>query len=697
MLNNLINGLLGRRAPIKRGAGRSATSKSAATAADNPAASGKHLLSKKRPKITEKPAAVPAPKDMIASPAIPAPAESVIGRPGAPPLTAGTGAQAPAAPESSVITKKDQLPRFEAILSYSSGEIHLTSEQQKDYSVLLTNSDRRIVTIICAAEKSKHGSVDNEFLTIRQRCLAKGYSVRRHYASRQLIQLLYEADRSSGSVIDDRNKKEGYISDFDKLILDALTRNASDVHIEVRKAFARVRMRVHGELALAKEWTSSYGRDMAAVVYQVLADEKETSFIETQQQAARIERIIDGQELGIRLNTIPVAGGFDMVLRLLKMNDDTENDRSVEDLGYSERQIEDIYFATSRPTGVIIVAGTTGSGKSVSMSTILNGKIKKHWGDDGPTIKVITVEDPTEYTIVGASQSGVVRNKNKPDRNPFAEAIKAAMRCDPDILMVGEVRDAHSAELLKGAVQSGHTVLTTIHTASAFGTIPRLRSMGVTNDVLGSNDFVSALIYQTLIPIACRSCAESLERFCARAHDEQNKDDLRLIERLRNAADGRSIEHVVFRNHSGCANCINGVCGRTIIAEVVVPTAQIRSAFEGGKDNLALYYHLVSGGGLILDHGIEKVIAGVSDPRDVENKIGLLNNRINITELGRSLGITSAAPEPDRSAAPSDEGDWPAKRSGRALASALLAESADPSNQGTPKNTIDFHEVNQEH
>lgn len=543
--------------------------------------------------------------------------------------------------ESLTINRKERLPKFERILSYSNGDIAISDELQKDYAILLLNEEKKLVNIISSVESSHDGGTDNNFLTIKERCRSQGYSIKHNFTSKQLIQILYESDTNS-SLEEDKKRKEGYIVDFDRLVSEALDQGISDIHIEVRKNWAQVRFRRHGDMILAKEWTVNYARDMAVVVYQVLADEKEISFIESQQQAARIERTVNNIDLGIRLNTLPVSGGFDVVMRLLKLDADSKEDVKIPELGYSEKHVNDIEYGLSKPVGVIIIAGTTGSGKSTSLSTMLNGKIQENWGPDGPTIKVITVEDPTEYAIVGASQHGVVRKRGSTE-NPFAESIKAAMRCDPDILMVGEVRDTHSAQLLMGAVQSGHTALTTVHAGSGIGIVPRLRSMGIPNDVLGSNDFISALIYQTLIPLTCKCCAKSLVEFQSEAERTKDKKALALLKRLADQANElqKDMSDLIFRNDKGCDECNAGIIGRTVVAEVILPSPLIKSAFEQGKDNLALYHHLNSGGRLIIDHGIEKLFEGIADPADVEKKLGPLDSKIKLSELAESLGLNT--------------------------------------------------------
>lgn len=537
-------------------------------------------------------------------------------------------------------------PKYSKIISMDGEELQLSPQLQKDYMILLGTKNDAI--IICSLESTVGKSVDINILSLKKQCTTKGYSVSIKYAERE--EMLLFLGKSNNDKNNIKIESEGFILKFDELIDSAIQQNVSDIHIEVRKGVANVRFRKNGELFRHASWRESYARDLSTVIYQVLGQEKETSFVETKPQAARIERIINGKEVGIRLNTMPVVSGFDVVMRVLKQDSESETTVTIADLGYSKEQLKLIKIAMKKPTGVIIIAGVTGSGKSTSLSTLLNEKIKANWINDvdGPKIKVITVEDPTEYRIFGASQHGVVRSQGSKE-NPFIVAISAAMRCDPDVIMVGEVRDMHSAQLLVGAVQSGHSAFTTIHAPSAVSIISRLKSFGVSNEVLGSSDFISALIYQTLIPTLCPKCSITLKQFEEKAINDNNEDNLDLIKRLKIAAKGKDLSKVRFRSIVPCKDsdtCRHGVIGRSVVAEVILPNPMVLSAFENNATNLAKYYHLKMGGKFILDHAIEKILSGTSDPEDAEESVGLLDAEINLKMLGQSLGIKDEITEP---------------------------------------------------
>lgn len=525
--------------------------------------------------------------------------------------------------EDLIIRRADKLPNYTDILTSENGEITLSEEQRVDYIVISSKEGGvNEAFILCSIEESFDKKVDHIFASLRQRCRGRGYSkISNFYVPRQLINLLYEKElKAIMSIEEEVRKSEGLQAQYDQLLLEALNKGVSDIHIEVRRSTAIVRFRVNGSLELMHDWGVSYARNMAVVIYQVIAEEKDVSFVETQQQSAIIDREIEGQRVRVRLNTMPAyPDGFDMVMRVLKMGA-SGHKKTLSELGYPKEQINDINISVSKPVGVTIIAGTTGSGKSTSLTTMINDKISHYTDKNGCRIKVITVEDPPEYQIDHATQCPVVRSRTKGDQNPFADAIKAAMRSDPDVLMVGEVRDEDSAELLVHAVQSGHQAFTTVHAPSAIGIVARLRSLGVPNDVLGSTDFLAGLIYQTLVPTVCPKCSMGINEVSKRKDSKTQE----LLSRIRMVSNTDEIENIRFTNTQGCDSCEKGITGRTVVSEIVVPDTEMINFFYEGRDTLAGQYFLNNGGRSALSYGIEKMKIGLCDPSDVEHRLGML-------------------------------------------------------------------------
>jgi type II secretory ATPase GspE/PulE/Tfp pilus assembly ATPase PilB-like protein len=370
------------------------------------------------------------------------------------------------------------------------------------------------------------------------------------------------------------------------LITQAMNADVSDIHIEVRRDEAKVRFRKNGDLFDFIPWSVRYARVMAGVIYQVIADEKDTTFDEFKPQDAIIDRDLgDKGRIRIRLATIPAyPSGFDMIMRILKMGVSGKR-RSLESLGYNKVQLSNTRRAVAKPVGAVVMAGTTGSGKSTSLNSMLSEKIEHYGG----RIKVITVEDPPEYLLLNATQVPVVRSRSQAKAgdatvNPFASVVRAAMRSDPDILMVGEVRDPDSAELLIHAVQSGHQVFTTTHASSGIDVVSRLRSNHVPDDVLGSQNFLSALMYQTLLPSLCPHCSIGVADF---AKSVNNEKDFEMLKRIFKYFKPKDASALRFKRDGGCPNCVDGVTGRSVAAEVILPDPHMLKCFRERRETLS--------------------------------------------------------------------------------------------------------------
>lgn len=528
----------------------------------------------------------------------------------------------------SVIQRRESIPGYKKILTLPKSEFPLSPELMKHYVAILLNEKHRSIMLIASIEAPKQGKgrVDQNLLSIRERIRSKGYkNVTVEYATAGIIEIIYEDGMKSSSEEEEAAATSELQNDYDDLLREAVEDSVSDIHIEVRRDFSVVRYRKDGILAQRYEWPVQYARRLASVVYQVIAEEKDITFKEGEPQDAVVDRDLGTQRIRVRLATMPAyPDGFDMVMRILPMGAEGRKKDTLGNLGYDSGHIDQISIATSKPVGVTVLAGTTGSGKSTSLKCMITGRIDEYHSN----IKVITVEDPPEYEISGATQVPVVRSRSKEGVNPFAAAIKAAMRSDPDILMVGEVRDPDSAELLVHAVQSGHQAFTTVHAPSAIGIIGRLRSLGVDNDVLGSQDFLSGLVYQTLVPTLCPSCSVPISKYTA-VPENQNKNVEKICNRIAAIAEDISKTNIRFRAPDGCDECTSGVTGRTVCAEVVVPDHKMVTYFGKSEDIKAYYYFKDGGGRTALDAGMDKMFAGICDPFDIEHKLGLLTSELD--------------------------------------------------------------------
>jgi len=531
-----------------------------------------------------------------------------------------------------VIVKRGNLPSYMSLMTSSRGKMPVTDpEVKQDFAILCVDEEKK-EAILLETHEGKTTSRDHAVVAmdLRQRARRMFYKVTTMTTTRDILRIIYEEAENTKGVADEGEKRAGELqTHFDDLIKAAISHGTSDVHIEVRRNGAKIRFRKNGNLEDYKEIPVSYATEFGGVIYRVIAEEKDVTFKPNEPQDAVIDRqLTDQLRMRIRLATMPAyPSGFDMVMRLLPMGV-TANRKELDELGYTQRQLQDIKLSMAQPVGCTIIAGTTGSGKSTTLVTML-GKVIE---DKAGTVKVITVEDPPEFEIRGATQVPVVRSKKVSgrDQNPFSAAIRAAMRSDPDILLIGETRDHDSCELLIHAVQSGHQVYTTIHAPSAIGIISRLRSLGAPNDVLGSQDFISGLIYQTLVQKVCDKCCRTIDEAEAVNLEKGKtyyKDFIELARRISFVANEKEMKNIRFRG-DGCTECVKGISGRTVVAEVCVPDHEMIAKFADGREIEAWHHWKDNGGISALQNGIHKMLLGICDPFDVEHKLGPLTQDI---------------------------------------------------------------------
>lgn len=532
-----------------------------------------------------------------------------------------------------VISTQGDLPGFEKIISSvdTSRPIQLSNPSMRDNFLIAVTSERDKRAVLIEAVESLTHNPDHtvQRINLRQRAQMLGYRCDVRRATSEVIRIAYENDAVSATNRHEDQLSGQFQEDFDELLLLATKMNASDIHIEVRRTQAKIRFRKDGDLIDHKEIPVVYAREFAGVIYRVIAEEKDVTFKPSETQDAVIDRqLTEDLRMRVRLATMPAyPQGFDCVMRLLPMGVSREV-KELSTLGYNSQQIADIKRAMSQPVGVTIVSGTTGSGKSTTLVTVLSKVIKDKQGK----LKVISVEDPPESLIHGATQVPVVRSKKVTgnDTNPFAASIRAAMRSDPDVLFVGETRDKDSAQLLTHAVQSGHQVYTTIHAPSAIGIVSRLRSIGTASDVLGSQDFIAGLVYQTLVQTVCPKCCVPITQSKEMAESKGEAyvtEYLQLMDRIAMLSDEHDISQVNFRG-KGCKSCTNGITGRTVVAEVCTPTLEMYRMFSEGRELEAYQIWRAHGGKNVLDTAIEKLTHGMCDPFDLEHKVGPLNANI---------------------------------------------------------------------
>ena len=338
---------------------------------------------------------------------------------------------------------------------------------------------------------------------------------------------------------------------------------ASDIHIESTEDRLKIRFRVDGILYTSLILPKAIQPAVVSrikILSSLKIDETRVP------QDGRFHSVIEGKKIDFRVSTFPTAFGEKVVLRLL---DPGEGSKTFEQLGLDGRNLKLLEEAMDRPFGMILVSGPTGSGKSTTLYSVL-----KHLNQE--EVNVVSLEDPIEYYIEGVSQSQV-----KPEIGyTFASGLRSILRQDPDIIMVGEIRDSETAELATHAALTGHIVLSTLHTNNAIGVIPRLVDMGVQNFLIPSS--LTLAMSQRLVRRLCLECKKAV------APAPKIKELLAREAAGLSTAVKEEIKDVDWKNlkiwqAAGCKFCAQkGTKGRIAIFEALAMTAQLEEIVVGG-------------------------------------------------------------------------------------------------------------------
>ena len=323
---------------------------------------------------------------------------------------------------------------------------------------------------------------------------------------------------------------------IDSILTDAVKRDSSDIHFAPEASFLRIRYRLVVVVQQIRSLHKTYWPAMAVRI-KVLSG---MNIAETRApQDGRISLNMRGRQVDFRVSAQPTIHGENIVLRIL---DRQKGIVPLEGLGLAEKQLDQLKLMIARPEGIVFVTGPTGSGKTTTLYSVLN-----HINSEG--VNIMTLEDPVEYPMTLVRQTSAADSV----KLDFANGIRSMMRQDPDIILVGEVRDAETAEMALRAAMTGHQVYSTLHTNSAIGAIPRLLDIGILPDIMAGN--IIGIIAQRLVRRLCVHCKVPYQ---AEAHET------RL---LGNLADG--LRPVIYRP-GGCERCeFQGYRGRLAIMELL--------------------------------------------------------------------------------------------------------------------------------
>ncbi|MFQ5492690.1 MAG: GspE/PulE family protein [Candidatus Dojkabacteria bacterium] len=373
---------------------------------------------------------------------------------------------------------------------------------------------------------------------------------------------------------------------LDSIVYDALKRKASDIHMEPRENDLVVRYRIDGIL---QEVLTIDKNLEQALTFKIKVSAKLRTDEHFAPQDGRIRFVFDKKKLDTRISVLPITKGEKVVIRLL-----TSEGRSFElqDLGLVDKDLEIVQKSFRKPYGMILAVGPTGSGKTTSLYSIL--KIL-----NSRDVNITTIEDPVEYDLEGVNHIQINTKANL----TFATGLRSILRQDPDIIMVGEIRDKETARIAINAALTGHLVLSTLHTNDAVTTIPRLIDMGVEDFLVAST--VNVVMAQRLARKLCDECKEEFVL---------SKRDLEELAKMRPDIASFLKANEKLYHEVGCDKCGDtGFKGRIGLYEVFEMTEEIRRLINDEANTDDIFNQARKQGlTLIVEDGIKKLRAGIT-------------------------------------------------------------------------------------
>jgi len=384
---------------------------------------------------------------------------------------------------------------------------------------------------------------------------------------------------------------------IDALLADAVQRSASDIHFEPEAGFLRIRYRVDGVLRQIRSLHKNYWPAMV-VRLKVISN---MNIAESRApQDGRISLSLVGRQIDFRVAAQPTIHGENIVLRIL---DRQKGIVSLDKLGLTDDNLDQLKLMLARPEGIILVTGPTGSGKTTTLYSVLN-----HVNTEA--VNIMTMEDPVEYPMAMIRQSSINENA----KMGFADGIRSMMRQDPDVILVGEIRDHETAEMAFRAAMTGHQVFSTLHTNSAVGAIPRLLDIGVLPDIMAGN--IIGIVAQRLVRCLCPTCkhpysASQLERKLLDVSPEQ--------------------PDVTIYQSVGCKECEHrGYKGRTTVMELLRINADLEESIARRISTRELLNQALAGGfEPLANDACRRVLDGTTSLDEISRVIDLTHRLVH--------------------------------------------------------------------
>jgi len=391
----------------------------------------------------------------------------------------------------------------------------------------------------------------------------------------------------------DREYSQPMVRLVDSVLTDAVKRGASDVHFEPEENYIRIRYRIDGVLQEVRLLHKSF---WSGLVVRLKVISRLDLTEQRLPQDGRMDLFVDGRRIDFRVSSLPCSHGENFVLRIL---DREKGIVPLAELGLDSHSFEELKLMLARPTGIMLVTGPTGSGKTTTLYSILNEL-------NQVGVNIMTLEDPVEYPMSLIRQTEI----NEDIGMDFATGIRALLRQDPDIILVGEIRDSETAEMAVRAAMTGHQVFATLHTNSAIGAIPRLIDIGVSPSILSGN--IVGVVAQRLTRKLCPKCKEPYQA------EEYEKQLMGLS----------SSDSLTLYRPKGCTHCNEiGYRGRLAILETLRFTKEMDEMLLAGAPQGEILNEAISQGFSTMTQ------SALSWVKQGETSIEEISRVVNLTEL----------------------------------------------------------------
>lgn len=439
-----------------------------------------------------------------------------------------------------------------------------------------------------------------DYFVLEELRMATGFQIVPAIATKnalyRMVTKYYDLQETIEDVIDDYSPDESIedvgVTDDDspivrlvnQIIQNAVAQRASDIHFDPQEAELTVRYRVDGVL-ITERALPKYMQNVLTARIKIMSNLNITE--NRIPQDGRIQLTIDHRNIDIRLSSLPSVYGEKIVMRILDLGNSLD---SIDKLGLTDGNLETFQRMIEKPNGIVLVTGPTGSGKSSTLYAALN-----HLNSE--RVNIITIEDPVEYRLHGINQVQVKEEVGM----TFAVGLRSILRQDPDIIMVGEIRDFETAQIAARASLTGHLVLSTLHTNSAVSALTRLIDMGIEPFLISTS--LEGVIGQRLVRRICRDCMQDAM---------PSERELELFQQT-------GIEPGLFRRGRGCSSCNNtGYRGRIAIQEILTVDDEIKRLIlkKAGMSEVREYAKQ-KGMSFMFEDGLRKVAEGLTTVEEV--------------------------------------------------------------------------------